>query len=73
MPRILISCPTTGAEVPTGHRTQDFSPSAMVEPRSFRCPVCHEVHAWRGEDARIEGLDPAHAGAPEPEPSLPSN
>ncbi|HXA38244.1 MAG TPA: hypothetical protein VNW53_04530 [Phenylobacterium sp.] len=57
MPRIIIDCPTTGAEVPTGHRTQDFALSAIVEPRSFRCPVCHEVHAWRGEDARVEGAD----------------
>lgn len=55
MPRIVIDCPTTGAEVPTGHRTQDFALSAIVEPRSFRCPVCHEVHAWRGADARVEG------------------
>jgi hypothetical protein len=54
MPRIIISCPTTGADVPTGHRTQDFELAAIVEPRSFRCPVCHQVHAWRGEDARIE-------------------
>jgi hypothetical protein len=57
MPRIIIDCPTTGAEVPTGHRTQDFALSAIVEPRSFRCPVCHEVHAWKGEDARIEGAE----------------
>ena len=61
MPRIIIDCPTTGAEVPTGHRTQDFALSAIVEPRSFRCPVCHEVHAWRGEDARIEGVETERA------------
>jgi hypothetical protein len=59
MPRIIINCPTTGEDVPTGHRTQDFDLSAMAEARSFRCPVCHQVHAWRGEDARIEhGLTP---------------
>jgi hypothetical protein len=62
MPRIIISCPTTGADVPTGHRTQDFELSAITEPRSFRCPVCHQVHAWRGDDARVEhGLSPAAA------------
>jgi len=54
MPRIIISCPATGEDVPTGHRTQDFDLAAIVEPRSFRCPVCHEVHSWRGADARIE-------------------
>jgi hypothetical protein len=62
MPRIIISCPTTGADVPTGHRTQDFDLAAIVEPRSFRCPVCHQVHAWRGADARVEhGMTPAAA------------
>lgn len=54
MPRIVISCPTTGEEVPTGHRGQDLDLAAITDPRSFRCPVCHQVHAWRGEDARIE-------------------
>ena len=64
MPRIIISCPTTGAEVPTGHRTQDFDLAAVVEPRSFRCAVCHEVHTWRGEDAWVEHAQtPAEAGA----------
>ena len=57
MPRIIIVCPTTGADVPTGHRTQDFDLAAVVEPRSFRCPVCNQVHAWRGADARVEGGD----------------
>jgi len=55
MPRIIIRCPTTGEDVPTGHRSQDLDLAALVEPRSFRCPVCHQVHAWRGEEARIEG------------------
>ena len=62
MPRIIISCPATGQDVPTGHRTQDFELAAIVEPRSFRCPVCHAVHTWRGCDARVEeGLTPAAA------------
>jgi hypothetical protein len=64
MPRIIISCPTTGADVPTGHRTQDFELAAVTEPRSFRCPVCHQVHAWCGDDARVEhALTPAEATA----------
>ena len=64
MPRIIISCPTTGADVPTGHRTQDFELASIVEPRSFRCPVCQKVHAWCGDDARIEGgLTSAQAAA----------
>lgn len=54
MPRIIISCPSTGEDVPTGHRTQDFDPTTMIETRSFRCPVCQQAHVWRGADARIE-------------------
>jgi hypothetical protein len=64
MPRIIIDCPTTGAAVPTGHRTQDFELASIVEPRSFRCPVCQKVHAWCGHDARVEGgLTSAEAAA----------
>lgn len=62
MPRIITSCPTTGEDVPTGHRTQDIDLSVLAEPRSFRCPVCHEVHAWTGESARIES-GPTEAAA----------
>lgn len=60
MPRIIISCPSTGQDVPTGHRTQDIDLAAMTDERSFRCPVCHQVHAWRGADAKAE-LAPRHA------------
>jgi hypothetical protein len=60
MPRILTKCPTTGEEVPTGRRTQDFELAAVVQPLSFRCPVCHEIHTWSGADAWVEeGLTPA--------------
>lgn len=54
MPRIIIRCPTSGQDVPTGHRSQDFELQTMVETRSFRCPVCQQVHAWSGADARVE-------------------
>jgi hypothetical protein len=57
MPRIIISCPTTGQDVPTGHRTQDIDLEIMAEPRSFRCPVCQQVHRWMGCDARVENLE----------------
>lgn len=54
MPRIIITCPTSGETVPTGHRTQGIDPTTMIETRSFRCPVCQQVHTWRGTDARVE-------------------
>ena len=63
MPRIMISCPTSGADVPTGHRTQDFELSEVIAPRSFRCPVCQQIHSWRGDEAWIEG-DLTHEAAP---------
>ncbi len=65
MPRIIISCPTTGENVPTGHRSKDFNLEDIVEPRSFRCPVCHEIHTWRGHEARIE-FDPLLTSGSEP-------
>jgi endogenous inhibitor of DNA gyrase (YacG/DUF329 family) len=62
MPRILIKCPTTGREVPTGRRTQDVELADMVQPLSFRCPICQAVHSWSGADAWVEeGLTPAAA------------
>ena len=69
MPRIIIRCPTSGQDVPTGHRSQDFELGTMVETRSFRCPVCHGVHAWSGADARVEqGQTPV---APLPQSAMP--
>ena len=54
MPRIIVSCPSTGEDVPTGHRTQDLDLAKMADTRSFRCPVCQQVHVWSGADARVE-------------------
>lgn len=59
MPRIIIACPTSGEDVPTGHRTQDLDLSSMEGTRAFRCPVCKSVHNWSAAEARIE------AGIPE--------
>lgn len=62
MPRILIRCPATGEEVPTGRRTQDFNLAAVIEPLAFRCPVCKDVHAWSGADAWVEHANDAGPG-----------
>lgn len=60
MPRILISCPNTGEEVPTGHRTPSLHLSEIVEKRAFRCAACGKIHDWVGRDAWEEqGLTPA--------------
>jgi hypothetical protein len=56
MARILTNCPDTGEVVPTGHRTADIDLTTMSEPRSFRCPVCQQVHSWTRETAVIEPM-----------------
>lgn len=65
MPRIIIVCPTSGEDVPTGHRTQDFDLASMEGTRAFRCPVCKAVHNWSAREAHVEaGLpDAAHIRA----------
>jgi hypothetical protein len=65
MPRIIIACPTSGEDVPTGHRTQDLDLSSMEGTRAFRCPVCKAVHNWSAAEAHIEvGLpEAAHSRA----------
>jgi hypothetical protein len=54
MPRIIIACPASGEDVPTGHRTQDLDLATMEGMRAFRCPVCKAVHNWGAADARVE-------------------
>ena len=54
MPRILTTCPTSGAIVPTGHRTSGLDIATMDAPRSFRCPTCQEVHTWNADEAMVE-------------------
>ncbi len=54
MPRIIIACPTSGEDVPTGHRTQDLDLASMAGTRAFRCPVCKAVHNWSAAEAHVE-------------------
>ena len=61
MPRIIIACPTSGEDVPTGHRTQDLDLSSMDGTRAFRCPVCKSIHNWSAAEARIETGSPEAA------------
>lgn len=53
MPRILVTCPSTGDAVATGYRTQDIDLSAQNQCRSFRCS-CGQVHAWESNAAWAE-------------------
>ena len=55
----MTTCTATGAEVPTGYRTQDIDLSQMTESRAFRCQ-CGAIHTWGPENAHVEeGLTPA--------------
>jgi len=54
MPRIMITCPSTGESVPTGHRTPEVKLDNPTASRAFRCPVCAQVHRWEEGEARIE-------------------
>jgi hypothetical protein len=50
----MMTCPTSGALVPTGHRTFDLDLATMTAPRSFRCTACKEVHTWSAKEATVE-------------------
>ncbi len=54
MPRIMTTCPETGAIVPTGHRTPEMKLGEGAATHSFRCPVCTHVHEWLESDAHVE-------------------
>ena len=59
---VVIRCPRTGREVPTGVVTDihDFAslPKGKTE---LRCPACGATHVWSREDAllahSLDGLD----------------
>jgi len=73
MPRILTTCPTTRAVVPTGLRTSALDIATMRDSRQFSCPTCHEVHSWTAQDAIVEKtlkLSTFRDGAAPPQPAM---
>jgi hypothetical protein len=54
MSRIMMTCPSTGSIVPTGHRTPEIKLGEGTGTRSFRCPVCSQIHTWEEKDAHVE-------------------
>jgi hypothetical protein len=59
MALIVIKCPTTAEDVPTGMATDRAAwdrlpPIWLGEP--FRCPKCGEIHVWTKNDAWLEDL-----------------
>jgi hypothetical protein len=52
MGMVMISCPKTGAAIPTGIQTdrESFRSSAVFFARTF-CPKCRTAHEWFASDA----------------------
>lgn len=54
MADVMIKCPKTGGDVPTGV-TMDSSSfeAAEMSGNSFTCPDCGELHTWSKDDAWV--------------------
>ncbi len=50
MGMIMICCPATGREVPTGIETSRVDELPIVTA-TMSCPVCGRVHCWTRDDA----------------------
>lgn len=58
MPDLLIKCPSTGKDVPTGFtmdRASFEEPTNTIENCSVPCPYCRQVHVWSKADAFFAG------------------
>lgn len=58
MPMVMIKCPKTGKDVPTGIAMdkKSFDTSQMSGNR-LRCPHCGDTHVWNKSDAYIPPLN----------------
>jgi hypothetical protein len=59
---VVITCPRTGYEVPTGIVTDITSLNTLPKGKTeLRCPACGEIHEWTANDAvlahSLSGLD----------------
>jgi endogenous inhibitor of DNA gyrase (YacG/DUF329 family) len=53
--RVMIKCPVTGKDVPTGMNSDEKSWEAVsYTGNTFFCPACRQTHAWNKEDAHLE-------------------
>jgi hypothetical protein len=55
MPDIVILCPLTAIEAPTGLTTEVVQFDALPKhlAMQFRCPHCKQIHAWSPESAWV--------------------
>ena len=55
MARIMIKCPTTGADVSTVLRMHQPALEKLSGEYAFRCGACQQIHRWNRDDAWLEG------------------
>lgn len=63
MARIMIKCPTTGADVSTVLRMHQPQLDKLSGEFAFRCKSCNEIHRWSRPDAWVEGGEMPSAAA----------
>jgi hypothetical protein len=51
---LIIVCPKTGREVPTGVETNIVTFGDLPRGKSnFQCPACGDIHEWSAADAML--------------------
>jgi hypothetical protein len=67
MGSVMVRCPATGHDIPTGIVTdrKSFAATPVFFAR-VRCPICHTEHEWFAKEAWVCDADPA----PRPPPRL---
>jgi hypothetical protein len=52
---VMISCPNTGRDVPTGIETDPSSFENFGATARIQCPACGRIHAWSKTNAWLAG------------------
>ena len=62
MGTLMIKCPETGREIPTGYAAdaESFRHMPVFFARSF-CPLCRAEHEWFAQEAWVGERDPTGA------------
>jgi len=72
MGAVMIKCPDTGRDIPTGLEAdrESFRATPVFFSRTF-CPICQTHHEWFAQQAWVcEAAEPVAARQPEAVPSL---
>ena len=55
MASLMIKCPVTGKDVPTGIvMPPEALANVSLSNMSVECPECHQVHVWNKKDAYLK-------------------